>query len=80
MSVTPDDPGRMNMLRRPRALGGLGKDPLWVVDDEVLGGNLTWRRDPDDPEVHAFVEPARVMPLGAYRGALCGTRNQWRPA
>lgn len=80
MSVTPDDPTRMNMLRRPRALGGLGKDPLWVLDDVALTDELTWRRDPADPEVHAFVEPVRVMPLESYRHALCETRNQWRPS
>lgn len=79
MSATPDDPSRMNMLRRPRKLGGLGKDPLWVVVDELLGDDLTWRPEPADPAVHAFVEPARAMPLGRYRAALCGTRNQWRP-
>lgn len=80
MSVTPDDPSRMNMLRRPRTLGGLGKDPLWVLDGMALGDDLAWRRDPDAPDAHAFVEPARVMRLDTYRGALCGTRNQWRPA
>ena len=78
MSVTPDDSRRMNMLRRPRALGGLGKDPLWVLDDEALGQDLASRRDPNAPDAHAFVEPVRVMPLGAYRRSLCETRDQWR--
>lgn len=79
MSVTPDDPARMNPLRRPRSLGGAGKDPLFVVDTDSIRASLTLRRDPRDPEVHGLVEPARVMPLGEYRDALSSTRPSWRP-
>jgi hypothetical protein len=77
MSVTPDDPLRMNALRRPRALGGVGKDPLFVTGTPALGEDLAVRRDPGDPGRHAFVEPARQMSLAAYRGALVASRSGW---
>ena len=80
MSVTPDNPERMNPLRRPRALGGVGKDPLFVIGEERLGTALIIRRDPKDPRSHGFVEPANVMPLDTYRTALAATRPGWRPA
>lgn len=77
MSVTPEDPFRMNPLRRPRALGGVGKDPLFVLNDDGLGDALVFRRDPRDPAAHAFVEPSRPLLLASYRHALAETRPRW---
>lgn len=77
MSVTPDDPRRMNPLRRPRALGGVGKYPLYVIDGDGLGIDLAFRRDPRDPMAHAFVEPSHPLALAPYRRALGETRPRW---
>ena len=80
MSVTPDDPRRMNALRRPRSLGGAGKDPLFVIDESLLGAPLAFRRDPRDSLAHGFVEPVERCPLGVYQAAIVGTRLAWRAA
>ncbi len=80
LSVTPDDPMRMNPLRRPRALGGVGRDPLFVIVARALPPELAFRADPVDPEAHGFVEPSRRMPLGAYESALQASRPDWRLA
>ena len=77
LSVTPDDPTGMNPLRKPRALGGIGKDPLFVLDSDRLGVGLRFRRDPDEPRAHAFVEPTDRVPLAAYQRELHATRPSW---
>ena len=78
MSVTPDDPRRMNALRRPRSLGGAGKDPLFVIQESEIGVGLAFRRDPHDSLAHGFVEPAVRCLLGAYQGTIVETRPVWR--
>ena len=78
MSVTPGDPVRMNPLRRPRALGGVGKDPVFVIEAVGLGLRLGFHEDPRDPVSHGFVEPSTAMRLSVYRAALSDTRFRWR--
>lgn len=80
MSVTPDDPRRMNAMRRPRALGGAGKDPLFVIDESAIVAGLALRRDPQDSLAHGFIEPALRCPLAAYQACIVGTRPAWRAA
>jgi hypothetical protein len=74
MSVAPDDPLHLVSFRRPRSLGGTGRDPVWVIDVADLGPELTVR--PDAPG-HAFVEPARLMTLQSFQQALAVTRDRW---
>ncbi|MDP8952728.1 MAG: hypothetical protein M3N18_10930, partial [Actinomycetota bacterium] len=63
MSVTPDRPDRINPPLRPRALGGGGKHPAYGINVENLGPTLQFRRDPENPVNHGFVEPAYPMPF-----------------
>lgn len=78
MSVTPDDPRRLPPHRRPRALGGEGKDPVFVIHDTALGERLGHRPDPSRPGAHGFVEPALPVPAEQYQQALCDTGPRWR--
>src|SRR5262245_48897386 len=38
MSVAPDRPENLPPLRRPPAYGGSGKDPVWAIRTDQLGG------------------------------------------
>ncbi len=78
LSVTPDDPTRMNPLRRPRSLGGIVKDPLFVIRETELGADLAFRPDAEDPISHGFIEPAEAMLSTRYRLSIAGTRPDWR--
>lgn len=78
MSVSPDDLRNLPPHRRPRSLGGEGKDPVFVVGTGDLGGPLTYRPDPRRPGAHGFVEPAAPMAMAAYQHALCETGPRWR--
>jgi hypothetical protein len=78
MSVSPSDPGNLPAHRRPRNLGGRGDDPVWRIDEEDLGPNLSYRPDPDDPSRHGFIEPSRPMSLQEYQDALGLTRRRWQ--
>lgn len=78
MSVTPDDPRNLPLHFRPLALGGVGKLPVFGVDEGDLGLQLRYRSDPKRPHRHGFVEPASPMPLETYRTALRGTAPRWR--
>jgi len=75
MSVTPDDPYRMDFARRPRALGGRSNDPVWALDAALLPATLLYRTDA--PERHGLIEPAHVMRLADYEAALAATRPLW---
>lgn len=77
MSVSPDDPANLPEHRRPPALGGSGKDPVFGIGADALGSDLSYRPDPDDPGVHGFVEPGRRMRLEDYQEAVAATRGAW---
>ena len=78
MSVSPDSPRNLPPHRRPRELGGTGKDPVFTIFDQQLEKSLAFRRDPGNPESHGFVGPAVAQSLAAYEEALWGTRLRWR--
>ena len=75
MSVAPDDPTNLPENRRPPALGGFGKDPVWEIEQADLGPGLSFNRD---KPTHGVVEPDRPMTLAEYEQALAATRVKWR--
>src|SRR5437879_5894615 len=54
---TADDPRHLVPFRRPPSLGGTGTDPVWVIDSNDLGPDLTARQDTKN---HVLVEPSRT--------------------
>ncbi len=77
MSVSPDDPLRLPYFRRPPALGGTSKDPVWRLRAADLGPDLNYRPDPAHP-AHGFVEPSRSLTLAEYQRALTQTQRLWQ--
>ncbi len=77
MSVSPDDPRSLPYFRRPPALGGTSKDPVWRILETDLGTDLQYRPDPARPG-HGFVEPNWPMTLAEYQRALARTQHQWQ--
>ncbi|HEY5959169.1 MAG TPA: hypothetical protein VIV60_21575 [Polyangiaceae bacterium] len=80
LSTTPDDPALLPPHVRPPSLGGKGKLPLFALDVSLLDNSLTPRRDPKNPNKHAFIEPDSTMELSALQGHLCGSRHAWQGA
>lgn len=74
MSVAPSDPALLPPLRRPASLGGIGKHPVWEIDEAELGPDLRFRQD---TRTHGLIEPARPMTLAEYLSALVLTRDRW---
>src|SRR5437763_414970 len=60
MSVAPGDPRLLPDHRRPAALGGRGRDPVWCLDVADLGTDIQFRQD---SATHALLEPSRPMTL-----------------
>jgi len=75
MSVAPDRPENLHPLRRPPALGGSGKDPVWCLAVALLGGDLKFRQD---SATHGLIEPARPMSLSDLQKALEATKQYWK--
>jgi hypothetical protein len=76
MSVAPDDPLLLPIIRRPPGFGGTGRDPVWMIDEADLGADLVYRPDPNRAG-HGFVEPSRPMTLDEYQHALAATQPHW---
>ena len=74
MSVAPDDPVNLPPFRRPPALGGRGKDPVWELDTTDLGPDLQYRQD---SATHGLIEPTRPMTLTEFEQLLEATRAKW---
>jgi hypothetical protein len=75
VSVAPDDPAYLAKNRRPPQVnGGVGKDPVWVIDTDDLGPDLLFIRD---KPTHGVISPARPMTLGEYEMALAVLRSKW---
>jgi hypothetical protein len=74
MSVAPDSPAKLHPLRRPPAYGGLGKDPVWAIRIDQLGGDLQFRQD---SPTHGLIEPVWDMSLDDFQQALAQTRPFW---
>ena len=75
MSVAPDRPENLHPLRRPAALGGSGKDPVWYIDSAALGPDLLFRQD---STTHGLIEPARSMTIGELQKALEVSKPFWK--
>jgi hypothetical protein len=75
MSVAPDHPGNLHPLRRPRAYGGSGKDPVWYIAIDLLGGDLQFRQD---SATHGLMEPVRTMTIDALQKALEASKPYWK--
>ncbi|MBK8253214.1 MAG: hypothetical protein IPK82_11180 [Polyangiaceae bacterium] len=75
LSVALDDPRGLPKHRKPQALGGEGRDPVFSLPvnavDKVLSLN-------EDRPPHALIEPAIRCSLEEYEAALAGTRSSWR--
>jgi hypothetical protein len=76
MSVSPHSPEFLPEWRRPPALGGTGKDPVWVIESEKLPTDLIYAPD-GQGERHGWVEPSTAMTLTSYQDALAETRETW---
>src|SRR5258708_4370977 len=61
---TADDPNHLIPFRRPPSLGGTGPDPVWVIDSDDLGADLSAR---SDTATHVLVEPRRSMTLQSFQ-------------
>ncbi len=77
MSVSIGDPMLLPAHRRPAALAGTGKDPVFRLRRRHVPVDLTVRVDPD-VEGHAFLEPARQMPIDTYAEMIASTQRRWR--
>lgn len=77
MSVSPNTPAHIAEDRRPRELGGRGKDPAWALDLRLLDSRLRYRPDPDHPKRHGFIEPSRTMSFEEFQEVLAATRPHW---
>src|SRR6266446_4882779 len=66
MSVAPDRPENLHPLRRPPALGGSGKDPVWYIAVASLGSDLEFRQD---SATHGLIEPTRTMRIDEFQTA-----------
>ncbi|QXE24064.1 hypothetical protein B6N60_02767 [Richelia sinica FACHB-800] len=60
--------------RKPAKFGGIGKDPLWQVDDINITGDL---QAVQDSPTHVSILPRVTMLLEKYELALANTQNYW---
>ena len=61
-------------FRRPTAFGGMGKDPLWQIEDSKIGNDL---EAVQDSTTHVSIMPRGTMLLEKYEAALATTQNDW---
>jgi hypothetical protein len=74
LSVAPDRPTNLPDHRRPPRLGGTGKDPVWGIDADSLGGDVVFRQD---KPTHGLFEPAREMSIEEFQEALADLASRW---
>src|SRR5438105_3512393 len=75
MSVAPGDPLYLPRYRRPTSLGGLGREPVWYIEERDLDADLVFHQDRVG---HGLIEPNRSMRLQDYEASLTRTRQLWR--
>lgn len=61
-------------FRRPDKFGGIGKDPLWEIEDTKITGDLAAVQD---SPTHVSIVPRTTMLLEKYETALANTQNYW---
>ena len=74
MSVTPRDPRYLPRHRKPPALGGRGRDPVFRILCAVLPPALRYA---EESLSHGVIEPAADCPFSVYQENLHGTCDQW---
>lgn len=62
-------------FRRPAAFGGMGRDPLWQIEDSKISGDL---EAVQDSATHVSIIPRATMLLEKYETALVNTQNDWK--
>ncbi|MEW6493288.1 MAG: hypothetical protein AB1589_12400 [Cyanobacteriota bacterium] len=62
------------IFRKPPAFGGMGKDPLWQIDDSKIVGDI---EAVQDSPTHVSIMPRTTMLLEKYETALANTREDW---
>jgi len=81
MSAVPD-PIYLNDCRRPKSLGGSGKDPVWEINTNNLGSKLQYVPDRpkngSDPSKHGTIQPKYPMSYNEYIEALEALQSYWR--
>lgn len=75
LSVAIDDPRGLPKHRKPQALGGEGRDPVFSLPVNAVGKVLNLN---EDRPPHALIEPATRCSLEEYEAALVGTRPSWK--
>jgi hypothetical protein len=75
LSVAMDDPGGLPRHRKPRSLGGEGRDPVFSLPVSVVGKVLNVN---EDRPPHALIEPAARCLLAEFEAALAGMRPSWK--
>jgi len=61
-------------FRKPSQFGGMGKDPLWQIDDSHITGDL---QAVQDSQTHVSIMPRVTMTLEKYETALANTQKYW---
>lgn len=61
-------------FRKPAAFGGVGRDPLWQIEDGKISGDL---EAVQDNATHVSIMPRVTMLLDKYETALANTQNDW---
>ncbi len=74
LSVAMDDPRGLPKHRKPQALGGEGRDPVFSLPVNAVAKDLNLN---EDRPPHALIEPAVRCPLKEYEAALANTRTSW---
>lgn len=74
MSVTPDCVMRLPKSRRPKSLGGWGRDPVFSLQVSDLSSSLTLRRD---KPTHVLIEPSRCCLFEEFEQNLYETKEKW---
>ncbi len=78
MSVTPNDPARLPPHLRPTRLdGGMSVLPVFWIQRDDLGADLSYRPDVKKPLKHGLVEPSAPVALGNFQSALTATVESW---
>ena len=61
-------------FRKPPKFDGIGKDPLWQIDDSKIVGDI---EAVQDSPTHVSILPSATMLLEKYEAALAQTQNEW---
>lgn len=63
-------------FRKPPAFGGMGRDPLWQIEDSKISISSDLEAA-QDGTTHVSIMPSVTMLLEKYEAALANTQNDW---